>query len=110
MAKGYKTGGRSRNTPNKLTKKIRGTLTLIISKELEQLPERLKNLSNMDRLTVLIKLIPFVLPKACEEIDLTIKGEEIPTSIHITMDQVPEGQELPSDEMQIDLTRDKRFT
>lgn len=34
-------------------------------------------------------------------------GDLPPTSIHITMDQVPPGMELPSSEDQVDLTRGK---
>jgi len=48
---------------NPLTRSIQNTLKDLIHKELEQLPETLQNLSSMQRLNILCKLMPFVLPK-----------------------------------------------
>lgn len=48
---------------NPLTRSIQDTLKDLINKELEQLPETLKDLSPMQRLNILCKLMPFVLPK-----------------------------------------------
>ena len=42
---------------------IRGTLKELMQKELEQLPETLKDLEPVQRLNVICKLIPYVLPK-----------------------------------------------
>ncbi len=42
---------------------IRDTLKELMQKELEQLPETLKDLEPIQRLNVLCKLIPYVLPK-----------------------------------------------
>lgn len=42
---------------------IRDTLKELMQKELEQLPETLKDLEPVQRLNVLCKLIPYVLPK-----------------------------------------------
>ncbi len=63
MAKGFKTGGRKKGTPNKLTREVRESLSAIIDNELEQLPEWLEQLDTKDRLDVLCKLLPYVLPK-----------------------------------------------
>jgi len=46
-----------------LTKNIRETLKELMQKELEALPETLKGLEPVQRLNILCKLIPFVLPK-----------------------------------------------
>jgi hypothetical protein len=46
-----------------LTKNIRETLKELMQKELEALPETLSGLEPLQRLNVLCKLIPFVLPK-----------------------------------------------
>jgi len=46
-----------------LTGSIRETLKEMMQKELEQLPDTLKELEPMQRLNILCKLIPFVLPK-----------------------------------------------
>ena len=60
---GKKYGGRQKGTPNKLTKQARESLTAIIEGELQQLPDRLKSLEAKDRLEILCKLLPYVLPK-----------------------------------------------
>lgn len=46
-----------------LVKDIRSTLKEMMQKELEQLPETLKELEPAQRLNILCKLMPFVLPK-----------------------------------------------
>jgi hypothetical protein len=46
-----------------LTKNIRETLKELIEKEFEKLPDTLKELEPVQRLNILCKLIPFVLPK-----------------------------------------------
>jgi len=71
MAKRIKTGGRVQGTPNLLTKEMREILNCVISKELEMLPETFKKLDAEKRLEVVIKLLPFVLPKM-NDIDLSI--------------------------------------
>jgi len=51
------------NTPKPLTMDIRETLKEFVQKEIEQLPETLKTLTPAQRLNVLCKLMPYVLPK-----------------------------------------------
>lgn len=46
-----------------LTRDVRDTLKELMQKELEQLPETLKELDPVQRLNVLCKLMPYVLPK-----------------------------------------------
>ena len=46
-----------------ITGNIRDTLKDLMQKELEQLPETLKDLEPLQRLNVLCKLMPYVLPK-----------------------------------------------
>jgi hypothetical protein len=48
---------------HKVTKNIRETLKEMMQKELEKLPDTLKELEPIQRLNILCKLIPFVLPK-----------------------------------------------
>lgn len=54
---------------------IRDTLKELMQKELEQLPETLKDLEPVQRLNILCKLIPYVLPKI--EAVHSEKGESI---------------------------------
>jgi hypothetical protein len=60
---GKKTGGRVAGTPNKITIELRKTLKGIVANELESLPETLGDLPPKERLELLIKLLPFCLPK-----------------------------------------------
>lgn len=50
-------------TPGTLTSDLRKTLKAMMQKEIEKLPEYLETLEPKERLNVLCKLIPFVLPK-----------------------------------------------
>jgi len=63
MAKGYKSGGRKKGTPNKLTKELREALKDVIFNELENIESNLEKLEPKDRVELLIKLMPFVIPK-----------------------------------------------
>ena len=63
MAVGVKTGGRQRGTPNKVTADLRKVLKQIIAAELEALPSTLAQLPGKDRVELVLKLMPFVLPK-----------------------------------------------
>lgn len=66
MAKGIKTGGRQQGTPNRLTKEIRSVLKDFVHTEMEMLPEYMDTLENEARIQLLIKIIPFVLPRIKE--------------------------------------------
>ena len=61
---GNKYGGREKGTPNKSTKEIRKILNDIVHKELEKVEENLNTLEPKQRIELLIKLMPYVLPKA----------------------------------------------
>ena len=60
---GKKFGGREKSTPNKLTRELRAVLKDLIHEELETLQERMDHLDPKERLEVLVKLLPYVLPK-----------------------------------------------
>lgn len=60
---GQKTGGRVKGTPNRVTKELRETLKGIVASELESLPTTLNQLTQKERLEMVIKLLPFCLPK-----------------------------------------------
>lgn len=60
---GRKYGGREAGTPNKLTKELRAILKNIVHQEIELLPEHFNELEPKDRLELLVKLLPFALPK-----------------------------------------------
>ena len=58
-----KYGGRQKGTPNRVTKELRTLLKDILYQELEQVQERFKLLKPKERIELLIKLMPYVLPK-----------------------------------------------
>ena len=60
---GNKYGGRTKGTPNKITNELRGTLKHIVDDELQILKNNIKELLPKERLELLIKLLPYVLPK-----------------------------------------------
>lgn len=60
---GKKHGGREKGTPNKLTKELRNVLKDIIYNELETLDEKLEELEPKERIELIIKLLPYTLPK-----------------------------------------------
>ena len=60
---GMKYGGRQKGTPNKLTKEIRTVLKDLIFEELAEIKEHLDSLEPKQRIEIVIKLIPYVLPK-----------------------------------------------
>ncbi len=60
---GKKYGGRTKGTPNKITNEIRKKLKNIVDNELDILEESIKHLDSKERLELLIKLIPYVIPK-----------------------------------------------
>ncbi|AXE17215.1 hypothetical protein DR864_05440 [Runella rosea] len=63
MAAGIKTGGRTKGTPNRMTKEIRAVLKDVIGEQLESIPDVLETLEPKDKLEFIIKLMPYVLPK-----------------------------------------------
>jgi len=63
MATRKKTGGRTTGTPNQTTKEIRVILKDVINNELLNVETLLGEMTPKERLEVIIKLIPYVLPK-----------------------------------------------
>jgi hypothetical protein len=60
---GVKYGGRQKGTPNRLTKELRTILKDIFYNELEKMEELLESLEPKERLELVIKILPFMLPK-----------------------------------------------
>jgi hypothetical protein len=60
---GKKYGGRQKGTPNRMTKELRSILKDILYEEIEALKERLDALEPNKRVELLVKLMPYALPK-----------------------------------------------
>ena len=73
MAKGVKTGGRTKGTANKTTAEIRERFQNLVSNNLTQLDSDIKSLEPLQRLKMIIELSKFVVP--------TLKATELTTPI-----------------------------
>ena len=60
---GNKYGGRQKGTPNRITKELRSLLKDVMYDEIGALQERLDALNAKERVELLIKLMPYALPK-----------------------------------------------
>lgn len=58
--------GRPQGAQGKLTTELRAQLKLMIEGELERLPDYLATLPDPERLQIVLKLLPFVLPKVSQ--------------------------------------------
>ena len=64
---GKKHGGRTKGTPNKLSKELRASLKNVLSNEVEKLPEHFEQLEPKERIELLIKIMPYAMPKVKPE-------------------------------------------
>lgn len=63
--------GRPSGTPNKLTNELRNVLKDVLLDELSSIKEKLDTLDTKDRLELIIKLMPYAMPKI-ENVEYTI--------------------------------------
>ena len=75
MAKGIKTGGRTKGTPNKTTSEIREHYQNLINSNLDLLDDDLKSLEPLQRLKMIIELSKFVVP-ILKATDISLKDNE----------------------------------
>lgn len=59
---GKKYGGRSKNTPNKITSEVRSKISKILDNNINQVEQDLKELQPKDRLNILLQLMKFIVP------------------------------------------------
>lgn len=90
MEKRIKTGGRDLGTPNKTTASLKEKIDLIIENNIDLFQQDLEALEPKERLTLIIKLFEFVLPKQ-KEMKLQGEFKEQPIFAEIrTYDGLPE--------------------
>jgi hypothetical protein len=63
MAKGVKSGGRSKGVPNKVSSKLKEVLSSYCLNEFQYLNANIEKLTLSERLVFFLKVLPFVLPK-----------------------------------------------
>jgi len=66
MANGYKTGGRTKGTLNRTSAKTKEIIQKVVSNELDNIENLLDSLEPYDRINVIIKLLPYIVPKQKE--------------------------------------------
>ncbi|MBL7811406.1 MAG: hypothetical protein JNL57_04200 [Bacteroidetes bacterium] len=69
MSSRLKTGGRKAGTPNKTTAEVREMLSAVVCAELDSLQDTLSTMSPAERLNIVIRLIPYVLPKPLQKFE-----------------------------------------
>ena len=89
-----KTGGRQKETPNKLSGAVRDFLAKLIDKNRIQMEEDLKNLPPKERLMMLEKFMQYVIPKQ-KEVELNGELVAKPTSQQVEDMQLLDS--LPDD-------------
>jgi len=60
---GKKYGGRQKGTPNRMTRDLRKILKNILFNELDNFEEYFESLEPKQKLDIIIKLMPYVMPK-----------------------------------------------
>lgn len=71
MAKGKKTGGRVKGTPNKTTAEMRKMLKALIAEEMQSLPALLAEMKPPDRVNAIIRIMGYIMPKPPESYDIS---------------------------------------
>jgi len=80
MAKDYKTGGRKRGTPNKITAEIRDKFTKLLEDNFDSIQNDLNTLEPKDRIRLMFELAKFVIP--------TLKATEINTNTENQLQEI----------------------
>ena len=88
---GQKFGGRKKGSLNKLSSDTKISLQKLVSKELESFEARLETLDNKERLEIVIKILPFVLPKQTQ---IEIEANEIDPFRPITINLINEPLQI----------------
>lgn len=63
MAQGFKTGGRQKGTPNKVTTQTKETLSSLVERLSEDILDQVDSLSLEDKVSLLPRLLPFIIPR-----------------------------------------------
>jgi hypothetical protein len=87
--------GRPKGAVNKTTAQTKNALQKIVSNELDKFDEMLEALDPKDRLEILIKILPFVLPKQTQ---IEIEANEINPFRPITINLLNEPLQIETNE------------
>jgi hypothetical protein len=73
---GLKFGGRQKGTPNKTTAELRQILQDTLQSEVANIPEYLNQLPMKERVDMIVKLLPYILPRMATQIHLDSANSE----------------------------------
>lgn len=74
MAKGLKTGGRQKGTPNLLTGTTKEIIGNIVLRELQRLPALMDQLDPKEKADCILKLLPYIVSKPAPVEESTTKA------------------------------------
>lgn len=93
-------GGRTKGTPNKVTKTAREWLTALVDKNRRQIERDLKQLEPKERLLILEKLLQYVIPKK-QAVDASVSLENLSDEqLDFIIDEITKDDEPGQDEQQ----------
>lgn len=93
-------GGRTKGTPNKVTKTAREWLTALVDKNRRQIERDLKQLEPKERLLILEKLLQYVIPKK-QAVDTSVSLESLSDEqLNFIIDEITKDDEPGQDEQQ----------
>ena len=99
MAKGIKTGGRTKGTINKTTAELREKFTLLIESNFNKLQTDIDLLQPKDRIKTILELTKFVIP-TLKATDLTVESEQFVNMINLGNGISPEEIRLIQAELE----------
>jgi hypothetical protein len=76
MPKGYKTGGRTKGTPNKDTSQLRQTIKLFVNDKLEDIETLYNKLTPFAKMELLTRLMPYAIGKLAEQKEIDTPEEK----------------------------------
>lgn len=93
-------GGRTKGTPNKVTKTAREWLTALVDKNRRQIERDLKQLEPKERLLILEKLLQYVIPKK-QAVNTSVSLESLSDEqLNFIIDEITKDDEPGQDERQ----------
>ena len=96
MAKGIKTGGRTKDTPNKITQEVRESYHILLSNNLDKMQSWIDEVGEENpakALDIMIKMSEFVIPKMSR---VEVKEDEENKKMNVPISLWAEHPELAS--------------
>lgn len=63
MAHGFKSGGRKKGSSNKLSGTIKEMISEVVTRELQEMPILLNQMTPREKIDFILKLLPYITPK-----------------------------------------------